>query len=106
MTVNNSKTPRPASRVRFLKVSVLKLFPVRLLYHGKINTTIIIAVRMPITVTKADSPKNCHIIFFLYAPNTFLKPTSFLLMADFAVERFIKLMQAINRIIKAVKEKI
>ena len=44
--------------------------------------------------------------FFLSEPNTFLIPTSFARLDERAVERFIKFTQAINKISKAIAEKI
>ena len=55
---------------------------------------------------KADSVRNCPIRFFLSVPNTFRMPTSFALLADRAVVRLVKLMQAINKIRIATIEKI
>ena len=53
-----------------------------------------------------DSVRNCAIRLFLKEPNTFLTPTSFARLDERAVERFIKLTQAINKIRIAIKEKI
>jgi hypothetical protein len=44
-----------------------------------------------------DSPRNCHIRDCFNAPETFLMPTSFALFSLLAVDRFMKLMQAINK---------
>ncbi len=56
--------------------------------------------------TKVDSVRNCQIRVFLSVPNTFLMPTSLALFAERAVDRFMKLMQAINKINNATAEKI
>ena len=50
----------------------------------------------------SDSPKNCLIKEPLPAPNTFLTPTSVDLLEERAVDKFIKLMQAINKVKKAM----
>ena len=43
-----------------------------------------------------DSKKNCRISCLLPEPSVFLTPTSFALFSERAVERFMKLTQAIN----------
>src|SRR5665213_1281839 len=56
----------------------------------------------PITNEKqlysSDSVKNCLIKPLRWEPTTLRKPTSLALLADFAVARFTKLIQAIMRI--------
>ena len=52
-----------------------------------------------------DSPINCLISLALPDPNTFRTPTSLARCSDLAVARFMKLMQAINKIITAISEK-
>ena len=51
-----------------------------------------------------DSPKNCPIISILEAPTTFRIPTSLALFMERAVERFMKLIHAIKRMITAIIE--
>ena len=48
------------------------------------------------------SPKNCAIRLLRVEPTTFLNPTSFARLADFAVDRFMKLIHAITRINTAI----
>ena len=45
-----------------------------------------------------DSPRNCLIRFVRAAPNTLRMPTSFARFVAIAVVRFMKLIQAMNRI--------
>ncbi|MNT97101.1 hypothetical protein D3C72_2393430 [compost metagenome] len=52
-------------------------------------------------ITK-DSVRNCATNSFLFAPTTFLTPTSFALFSLWAVLKFMKLMQAIIRIKQAM----
>ena len=62
-----------------------------------------------ITAKKAiiiDSVRNWIISFNLFEPSVFLIPTSLALVVDLAVERLIKFIQAITRIINAIIEKI
>ncbi len=67
---------------------------------------------IPMAITKdrkqaiSDSTRNWAIKLFFRLPNTFRTPTSFARLAEQAVERFIKLMQAINKIKIAMAEKI
>src|SRR5262245_51216596 len=55
-------------------------------------------------VSKTDSQRNLKISCLRSAPTTFLIPTSFILLEAFAVDRFIKLMQAITKIKTAIRE--
>ena len=50
-----------------------------------------------ISVIIIDSPQNCLKSENLFAPNTFLTPTSFDLRRDLAVDKFTKLKQAISK---------
>ena len=50
----------------------------------------------------ADSKKNCSTNCFLPDPSVFLTPTSFALFSERAVERFMKLTQAISSMINAM----
>src|SRR3569833_2307114 len=65
-----------------------------------------IAITADSRVTKVDSVRNCAIKLPRADPNTFLTPTSLARFEERAVDRFIKLTQAINKIITAIKEKI
>ena len=47
-----------------------------------------------IRLKRRDSIKNCATRLLLNAPTVFRKPTSLALLADFAVERLIKLIMA------------
>ena len=61
-----------------------------------------IAIIKAISVKRIDSPKNCLTSCDLSAPTTFRKPTSFALFSSRAVDRFMKLMQAIVKIKTAI----
>jgi len=52
-----------------------------------------------------DSPRNCLMSCKRKAPRTFLTPTSLALLADRAVERFMKLKEAMSRMKNAIAEK-
>src|SRR2546430_4018061 len=85
------------------------MFKERCLSTNKLNdgnnkATTIIARIKAMSVKMNDSQKNCVINCFLFEPSVFLMPTSFARFSLLAVERFIKLMQAINRIITAIIE--
>ena len=55
--------------------------------------------------SKNDSPMNCHINWPLSDPMTFLTPISLALFKDRAIDRLIKLMQAINNMKMAIPER-
>ncbi len=55
-------------------------------------------------VSNIDSPRYCKISDPLRAPTTFLMPTSFILPDAFAVDKFMKLIQAIIKINNAIIE--
>ena len=58
-----------------------------------------------IKLNSMDSLKNCCISSFLLDPTTFLTPTSLARIEDLAVERFMKLMQAISSMMILITEK-
>src|SRR4030095_16253954 len=58
------------------------------------------------TAISVDSVRNWNMRNFLSVPSTLRIPTSLARLAERAVVRFMKLMQAINRINKATAEKI
>jgi hypothetical protein len=66
--------------------------------HNLAKKTAMIAAKRE---KKRDSKKNCLTSSTLLDPTTFLIPTSFARFADLAVERFMKLMQAMSKIITA-----
>ncbi len=55
---------------------------------------------------KTDSKINCQTRVFLNDPRTFLTPTSLDLVDDFAVDKFIKLMEDNNNIRIPIEPKI
>ena len=67
-----------------------------LLKPGRNNSTNINAKKSAIKLCTRDSVKNCTISIFREAPVTFRTPTSFALFPDRAVDKFIKLIPAIN----------
>ena len=81
-------------------------FADKLLNHGRHSQAIPMARTVDITVVKIDSVKNCLISDFFSEPTTLRIPTSFARLADLAVERFIKLIQASINTNKATAEKI
>src|SRR5580704_14339061 len=76
------------------------------LKRGNKNNTITMAITNDRKQATKDSVRNCVIRLFFRPPNTFLTPTSFARLAEDAVERFMKLMQASNKIKMAIAEKI
>src|SRR5215471_21631534 len=64
------------------------------------------AIKNAITLISQDSPRNCFINDPFSAPNTLRTPTSDERLEERAVERFIKLMQAINNVNKAMDPRI
>ena len=61
------------------------------------------AIRIPIRDKNNDSARNCFISAYLPAPITFRTPTSLALLDARAVERFMKLIQAITWISTAIR---
>ena len=78
----------------------------KLLNHGSDNLTNPKAITPAINEHKKDSLKNWAINCLRIAPTTFLNPISFDRFNDLAVERLIKLQQAIRRIRMAAAENI
>ena len=68
--------------------------------------TIMIAKTSAVNAKVTDSVKNCRIKLLLRAPTTLRMPTSRARLAERAVARFIKLMQAITKTKIAIIEKI
>src|SRR5260221_2594920 len=64
------------------------------------------AISTPINDSTKDSLMNCLIKSFLPAPTTLRTPTSLALLDARAVDRFMKLIQAITCIITAINNKI
>src|SRR5512138_1147159 len=81
-------------------------FADKLLNHARQSHAIPIARAVERTVVKIDSVRNCLIKNLSSEPTTLRMPTSFALLADLAVERFIKLMQASTNTTNAMTEKI
>ena len=63
------------------------------------------AIKAPIKVTTMDSVKNCAIRYLRGDPSTFLTPTSRARFDERAVDKFMKLTQAISNINMAIAEK-
>src|SRR4051794_22215476 len=77
-----------------------------ILKAGKASDTINTPIIAAISANRSDSPINCATSVLLPAPSTFLTPTSLARFSLRAVERFMKLMQAINKMIQAMIENI
>ena len=60
---------------------------------------------MDIMAINTDSPKNCFSREDRSAPNTFRTPTSAARFEELAVDKFMKLMQAINKVSSATEAK-
>ena len=84
---------------------MVNLIPNRLLKAGRVSSTISNPSINAKKLTRIDSERNCEINLFFPEPTTFRRPTSLALVADLAVARFIKLIQAIKRIRTATTEK-
>src|SRR4030095_6432425 len=78
--------------------------PVSWLNGGSKSQTIRTAKTMASKVSIIDSDRNCKMSCLRLAPTTFFIPTSFIRLEAFAVERFMKLMQAITKIKMAIRE--
>ena len=76
---------------------IVNCFAERLLRAGRKTATRITAKIRAINAMRIDSLKNCRIRSVLRAPTTFLIPISFARFADRAVDRFIKLIHANNK---------
>ena len=77
-----------------------------LLNHGNESSTRIRAKASASKLRITDSLKNWVISKERFDPDAFRKPISRALVADLAVERFIKLMEAMTRIKNAIRAKI
>src|SRR5689334_8891514 len=86
--------------------SIDKCFSVRVLNEGNNNNTINKEKQIAMKETNNDSPMNCPINCLLPAPTTLRTPISLALRKERAVARFMKLMQAITRIMIATMENI
>src|SRR5689334_7427594 len=79
------------------KIAVLMEAPINVLKCGRKNSVKAMASAMESTVVRKDSVMNCLTRLLFKEPNTFLTPTSRARLADLAVDRFMKLIQAIKR---------
>ncbi len=61
---------------------------------------------MDIKVSNSDSPKNCRMSWGYVAPMVFFRPISFERFTALAVDRFMKLKQAITRMKRAIRKNI
>src|SRR5215472_11561987 len=77
-------------------------FAASLLKYGSNNIAMIKLNANESTLYCNDSVRNCLTRLIRCEPTTFLNPTSFARFADFAVERFMKLIHAITRIKMAI----
>src|SRR5437868_4179502 len=76
------------------------------LNNGKNAQATNTAMMAPASVTIIDSVRNCAIKYLRGEPSTLRTPTSFALLDERAVDRFIKFTQAISSINIAMAEKI
>ena len=81
-----------------------KFFPDKLLKGGIANDKTISTKNMEIKLKNTDSPKNWKTMDFLDPPIDFLNPTSFARLVYWAVERFMKFMQAISIRVRTMME--
>ena len=95
MTGNNHHAIQ--GMLRFLSNSLLK--------KGRNNAARRIPNANEKMLNSKDSVKNCLMRLIRCDPTTFLKPTSFARLADFAVERLIKLIHAMIKIKQAMAPK-
>ncbi len=73
---------------------------------GNTDSIIIIARLSEIMLITMDSKRNCLNKLILKAPTTFRIPTSLALVAERAVDKFMKLIMATNNIKIAIIEKV
>src|SRR4051812_20538421 len=76
------------------------------LNNGNIAHATNTAITVAVSVTITDSARNWAIKYLLLEPNTLRTPTSRARLAERAVERFMKLMQASINIKTAITENI
>src|SRR5678815_3168252 len=94
---------KPATRdIYFGSLKKWRSFCVSVLNKGRKNRASNKASIREMKHMMSDSPRNCFINDDLPAPITFLTPTSRARFSDRAVERFIKLMQAMNKMKMAI----
>src|SRR5215831_12077506 len=74
--------------------------------EGRSNLVKTIASRKAIIDIRTDSPRNCRINELFSAPSTLRTPTSAARLLERAVDKFIKLMQAINKVNIAIDARI
>src|SRR5687768_15769255 len=84
---------------------ICNCFADKLLNHDKQSHEMATASPVDRTVVNMDSVKNCLINDLFSEPTTLRIPTSFARLADLAVERFMKLIQASINTNKATAEK-
>jgi hypothetical protein len=75
------------------------------LNHGRASSTMISAKARATRLMITDSRRNCRTSSGRSEPETFRSPTSRLRRAERAVLRFMKLMEAINKMKKATMAK-
>ncbi len=90
--------PRPFE----VKYSNDRSAPTNALNAGSASSTIMVATSIAMSAVATDSPRNCTMSWTRDAPSDFRTPTSRARFAERAVDRFMKLMQAIKRIIAAI----
>src|SRR5437868_14871664 len=100
MTANAKK---PASRTACSDKLNERSFPEILANEGNNNCAKTNARMKAISDINMDSPRNCRTSEFFSAPSTFLTPTSADRFEERAVERFMKLIQAINKVNTAIE---
>src|SRR5688572_16224218 len=100
LAVANAKKPGLPS------MAMLSCLPVNKLNTGN-NTSIKKSeIKTAMAMYRYDSNKNCVINLLYGAPTAFLMPTSFARLAERAVDKFMKLIQASTVINKAIDPKV
>src|SRR5436190_11876344 len=93
---------KPAMISMFSEKESVRLFPETELKAGNNNSVMVNANTKAIKLMKTDSPRNWRTREPFSAPSTLRIPTSALRLDERAVERFMKLIQAISKVNKAM----
>src|SRR6476620_7037439 len=99
-------TRKPAIMSQSFAKSSDKFLPATCENAGNKAAVIASAMQKAIKLISNDSPRNCLIRELFSAPNTLRIPTSPERFEDLAVERFMKLIQAISKVNRAIEARI
>src|ERR1700743_474734 len=102
----STKTSKMGIIQRIRRELTTNSFPEISLNRGSSAQATVTARMAPASVTITDSVRNWAMRYLRGEPSTFLTPTSLARLAERAVDRFMKLIQARSRMKGAMAEKI